>query len=301
MKRAKGFGRGDAPGQLQIEWRSLVPSTAKQRSPTDSAVAPLVQRLKWDFVTNFPEPISEAIDAGIVSDEDATPEGIRAIHDEHAREARMTLHDLDAVLDARRRGVDPATGKPPSTNAASERLQKLYVTEPERLERWYRNLIDTYEQAFGNEAAETFDKAIRARHAGVPVVVETPESDRQSSHPPLRKHHRTEPRRVTARLPVPKPLPASVAAGHFGYDDGGKPIRPGSNEVREITERHAEKLIELLDERAGAPSADLDRIRGDFESGINSYAEDFGKPAADQLEAHVRRQAMLEPGERRAR
>jgi hypothetical protein len=112
MKRAKGIGRGDVPGQLQIDWRSLVPSVENPRMPADSAVAPLVQRLKWDFGTSFPQPMPEAIDAGIVSDEDATPEGIRSIHDEHARELLMTLHDLDAVLNARRRGVDPATGKP---------------------------------------------------------------------------------------------------------------------------------------------------------------------------------------------
>src|SRR4051794_16616436 len=41
---------------------------------------------------------------------------------------------------------------------------------------------------------------------------------------------------IVARLPVPKPLPASVAAGHFGHDEDGKVIRPAADEIRAITE-----------------------------------------------------------------
>ena len=104
--------------------------------------------------------------------------------------------------------------------------------------------------------------------------------------------------RVVARLPVPKPLPASIAAGHFGQDDEGKPVRPGAEEVRAITERHAEKLIELLDTLAHAQTADQDRLRADFRAGITAYSEDFGQHAADQLEAYVRRQASLDAADR---
>jgi hypothetical protein len=48
-----------------------------------------------------------------------------------------------------------------------------------------------------------------------------------------------------ARLPVPRPMAAAVGRGHFGKDEHG-PIRPTLDEVRAITEQHAEKLIDLL-------------------------------------------------------
>ena len=48
----------------------------------------------------------------MIPDED-TDRRNPSIHDEHARELLTVLHDLDAVLDARRRGVDPKNGKAP--------------------------------------------------------------------------------------------------------------------------------------------------------------------------------------------
>ncbi len=311
MRTTKGIGRGDVPGQLQIEWSTAVAENRAGSTRPNADLPPLVQHLKWDFVTSFPEPTPEAIDAGVISNEDTTPEGIRAIHDEHARELLMTLHDWDAVLDARRRGVDPVTGKPPSTNAASERLQKLYVAEPERLERWFQNLMDSYEQAFGGEAAEAFGKAIRARHGGIPVVAEKPSVDpveisREDADKSIRRRvrksvYRTEPRRTLASLPVPKPLPTAIAAGQFGLNDEGKPIRPGSHEIREITLSHAEKLIDLLDALASGSATGKEMIRTQFDEGIAAYAEDFGPHAAARLEAYVRRQASLERCDRRER
>lgn len=50
-----------------------------------------------------------------------------------------------------------------------------------------------------------------------------------------------------ARLPVPRPLASDIATGHFGHEENAKPVRPGAHEIRETSERHAEKLIELLD------------------------------------------------------
>jgi hypothetical protein len=102
-------------------------------------------------------------------------------------------------------------------------------------------------------------------------------------------------RRVSARLPVPKPLPAAVAAGQFGQDDDGRPVRPGAQEVRVITERHAKKLVDLLagiEQASGAcASAEADRLRRAFDSAIAAYAEDFGEQPAQQLEAYARRLA----------
>jgi hypothetical protein len=107
----------------------------------------------------------------------------------------------------------------------------------------------------------------------------------------------THTRRVTARLPVPRPLPEAVAAGHFGHDDDGLPIRPGALEVRVITERHAEKLVEMLasiDQASGTNPPEADRLRQALSAAIAAYAEDFGEQPARQLEAYARRQARLD-------
>ncbi|MGA2233171.1 MAG: hypothetical protein ABSH22_19890 [Tepidisphaeraceae bacterium] len=170
--------------------------------------------------------------------------------------------------------------------------------------------MDTYAEAFGDEAADAFNKALRARHAGIPVTDEEPVSD--PSPPPetpveshASKIKRREGRRVVARLPVPTPLSSAIAAGQFGYQENGKPVRPGAHEVREITRRHAEKLIDLLNSIAHAAGScvpgEANRLQGLFDSALAGYAEDFGQQAADQLEAYVRREASLDAGERRER
>jgi hypothetical protein len=320
-------GRGEDPGQLQIEWNRIagggrvvttsplpasVPATDNVGT-SDTALPSLVQRLPWDFQSTFPQPTPEAIDAGVVSDEDAAPENVRAIHEEHTRELLMVLHDLDAVLDARRLGIDPATGKPPRTDAAKDRLLKLFATEPGRLERWWQTLMDTYEEAFGSDAADAFGKALRARHAGISVIAEeshatTPPAvtiEETPVQPRIRKQVRHEPRRITARLLVARPLPSAVAAGHFGQDDRGRPIRPGAHEVREITRRHAEKLIDILDSIQQASGScvpsEASRLRKLFAAGLSTYTDSFGQDAADQLEAYIRRQAALDPSSRHER
>jgi hypothetical protein len=269
--------------------------------------------LPWDFQNTFPQPTPEAIDAGVISDEDATPENVRAIHDEHARELLAVLSDLDTVLDARRLGVNPRNNKKPMLQPAKERLQKFFETEPDRLQRWWQNQMDVYETAFGAEAADAFGKAIRAWHAGIEVTAEqphavtsTPAAAAQEApvRPRIQKqaqadHH--ESRRIVARLPVPRPLPSAVAAGRFGQEENGKPVRPGAHEVRAITEQQAETLIGLLDTLACAPATGKDALQSQFSAVIAAYAEDFGQPAADRLEAYVRRQAELDPTSRHER
>jgi hypothetical protein len=305
-------GRGDDPGQLQIEWGE-VPLEKAVTTPPPLPVSqpPLVQYLPWDFQSTFPQPTPEAIDAGVISDEDAAPENLRALHEEHAREALAVLRDLDRVLDARRRGVDPRNNKPPMLKEAKERLKIFFDTEPGRLDRWWQTLMDTYEQAFGHEAADAFGKALRARHAGIPVKAGKPAAETPAPTKPIGETRVNLPgskparershRRIAARLPVPRPLPAAIAAGHFGQDERGRPIRPGAQEVREITEHHAEKLIGMLDTLASAPQNGTDALQAEFTAGIAAYAEDFGQHAADQLEAYVRHQAGLDSSSRRER
>jgi hypothetical protein len=311
------------PQQLQIDWTggAAAPPTPEVEIST-ARVPPSVQpngltlKLKWDFKTSFPPPTQEALDAGTMSDEDAEPENLRAIHDEHARELLMTLHDLDAVLDARRRGVDPRNNKAPMLAEAKERLQKFFQTEPARLEQWFKSLMDTYESAFGAEAADAFGKAVRAWDAGVDVIDESrpaaslpvpanePEKPPEISKPepaPVKIPRKRNPARIIAKLPVPRPLPSAVAAGHFGQEENGRPVRPGAREVRDITEQHAEKLIDLIDTIRSGPMNGKEALQEQFAAGIAAYAEDFGQHAADQLQAYVLRQAGLDSASRHQR
>src|SRR5581483_7079026 len=125
---------------------------------------------------------------------------------------------------------------------------KRFATEPEQLEHAFTVLMDVYEEVFGTEARDAFSKAIRGWHAGVEVVAEVQHPSKPSERSALFATEEVvarirRPRSIPARLPVPKPLPEAVAAKRFGEEDG-KPVRPGPNEVRAITEQHAEKLIE---------------------------------------------------------
>ena len=197
-------------------------------------------RLKWDFATTFPQPTPGALEAGVISDDDAEPQNVRALHGEHARELLAVLHDIDALADARRRGVDPATGNAPRTEATRMRLAKLFETEPGRLERWWQTQIGVYEEVFGSEAADAFAKAVRAWHAGIDVSTETaakPTPHAAEVKPPASdlfpssRSRRERPKRIPARLPVPRPLPSAIAAARFGQEENGKPVRPGAHEV----------------------------------------------------------------------
>ncbi len=305
MRRRSSRNSGDTSGQLQINWNAPAESAsaaAAELSPASVPVEP-VQWLPWDFRDTFPQPMPEAIDAGLIADEYTTPERIKAIHDEHAILLLGALHELDAVLDARRRGAYPATGRIPRTDRGRERLRLSLDREPARLEGWWRTLLDTYQEVFGPEAADAFGKALRARHAGIGIETQRPPAPASLEVQPalLSQARRTSPGRVIARLPVPRPLPSAIAAGHFGHNDSGAPIRPGPQEVREITQQHADKLIEILDSIGiASPNAKVGLLES-FQTGIIRYAEDFGPRAGEQLEAHVKRQAGLNAGSRRGR
>lgn len=175
------------------------------------------------------------------------------------------------VMDARRRGIDPGTGNKPRTHASRERLRKYLAEEPARLEHTFDVLIGTYRDAFGQEAADAFRKAIIAWHAGIDVVGEGAHAS--ESKRCVRKEQKA---RASSCLPVPKPLSSSIAAGIFGRDENGKPIRPDADEVRAITAEQAERMIEMNDD--------------ELQSAMTKYAEDFGSKAAAQLERYVRRQ-----------
>ncbi len=111
--------------------------------------------------------------------------------------------------------------------------------------------------------------------------------------PPVIKRYPREGKRIVARMPVPRPLPEAVAAGHFGTNEKG-PIRPSLDEVREITDTYAHKLMDLLRAiRDGSDVAPRDDLQAEFKRSINAYAEDFGSRAAQQLEAYVRKEVGI--------
>jgi hypothetical protein len=357
MKRT-GKGRGFNPHQFQLDWRPATPdflrpslsasmpednltnavianqpttmiggAAAVPQPPERSGHPDLVQILPWDFMTTFPELMEDAIDSGIVSEEDAEPENLKSMHEELARQLLQVLTDQDDIADARRRGVDPKTRAKPTSRGGTERLKTFFETEPVRLGRAWQALMGTYEAAFGDEATEAFSKAIRARHAGVRVVTEEqskPKSEKQIDVPTVPPavvsstdsedaegfHVRTargNGLRVIARLPVPRPLAQAVAAGNFGHDERGA-VNPSADEVREITENHAEVIIDLLGEQRQAKrSGEADQVRKSVEvqAAVMKYAEDFGERAAEQLLAYCRRQNLINesswnaPGHRR--
>ena len=239
-------------------------------------IAPaLVLVLPWDFKTGFPRPTDEAIDSGILDEGDREPENLKTLHEEYARQCLATLAALDKVLDARRLGVDPRTGGKPRTHAARERLRKYLAEEPARLEHTFDVLIGTYAEAFGQEAADAFAKAARAWHAGVAVTTETAADAGEPFAVPPEKRKSA----ASSRLPVPRPLATAVAAGVFGRDENGKPVRPDACEVRAITEEQAERMTEMKD--------------NELHAAVTKYAEDFGGKAAAQLERYVRRQQRM--------
>jgi hypothetical protein len=229
-----------------------VPAPEPQSDPIEFKHPDLVQVLPWDFRTSFPEPLEQAILNGKLQPEDATPENLKALHDEHARHALALLSDLAAICDARRTDVHPHTGKTPRTEKQREALEKLFKDEPGRLERAFDTLIDVYDEVFGTKAAEAFRKAIRAWHAGVEVTGEFP--------------------------PVSRALETAVPSGVFGQEEDGRNVDPGTDEVAAITENVTEALMEL-------PQGPARRAL------LAKYAEDFGSAAAEELDRWSRLKA----------
>ena len=164
------------PRQLLLDWNAVAPVVVPVSVPEPPRAipeevaqpeSPLLQVLPWDFSITFPPVMQDAIDAGVLEEDDAEPEGLAALHADYGRELLAALCELDSVQDARRRGVNPATGKTPRTQATKQKLAEKLDREVERLERWWATLLETYEAAFGPKA---FGHCIRARHAGVEIM-----------------------------------------------------------------------------------------------------------------------------------
>ena len=348
MVTRKGGRRGRSdPRQLPIDWaaddtpeavtaRADTPQVPEPRA-TPSAVAAdpvaadpvtagpalLVERLPWDFAATFPPPLPEAVEAGTVDEGDASEPA--ALHQAYAEQMRAALVQLDAAADAARRKVDP--GKAPRSHAARERLDRYPAAEPARLSRWFDTLVGTYEASFGNDAAEAFARAVRARHAGVEVVADGRGDRPSTAEPPSMVPHvrstarhavqvppapaiaaggeavrgpsrrkalerRPRPPEVGPRLRVPKPLPEAVAAGRFGRDEQGHVVHPDADEVWAITQPTIEAVVERVAElvgaeRRGMAAAEVARRQAQIRADVQDYAEDFGQAAAERLLAYA--------------
>jgi hypothetical protein len=279
-----------------IDWTA--PPTASPATPEVPTGAPAPQlpgpalTLPWDFAASFPQPTDEAVDAGVLDETDLAPANLMRLHEEYFRDALALLAAIDHVQEATRRGIDPRTGKPARTHAAREKCRRALEHEPARLERSFVMLAGTYADAFGDEAADAFAKAVRARYAGIKIVADP------STIPPPRRPA------ASATLPRPKPLEAAVERGHFGEDEQG-PMCPSGEEVKEITERLAERLIDLMNGlrevqamlRAPVCSdrarlyREKDLLSGQIGNALAMYAEDFGQEAASQLRAYAAHEA----------
>ena len=301
MVTRKGGRRGRPdPRQLPIDWAAAAPPAAEEAratpqqaheppavaaavtDPVFTGPAPLAERLPWDFAKTFPPPLPEAVDAGTVDEADAAGENLAALHGAYAGQMWAALGQLDAVMEAARRKVDPATGKRPRSHAARERLDRYLDAEPERLRRWFDTLVETYGAAFGTDAAEAFARAVRARHAGVDVVADGRRGQPLVAEPlPVSPHPRMtapspgrgpavsafvgsdvvpsglarrkllerrprSPIEAVGRLRVPKPLPEAVAAGRFGRDEQGRVAHPDADEVWAITQPTVEGVVDQV-------------------------------------------------------
>jgi hypothetical protein len=273
--------------------------------------------LPWDFVSSFPPPLPAAIEAGQFGEREVTDEHNASVHAAHATECLAILEQLDALEEAKGMRVDPRTGKKPRTPQTRERLRRYLETAPVEARKTFDTLMDVYTDAYGSVAAHAFRQALEATHAGLQIRVkpaEPPQADAASK--PVTETQDTpndeslEPppptREDDPAPPVAVPLTRAVERAVFGEDEFG-PVEPSPEEVSEITQVHAEKLIELrqsLDEvnRALGRAREnerpaliqkKDRALCAYQQSLGLYEEDFGRQAAERLDAWVREQVYF--------
>lgn len=138
--------------KLQAEWKKDI-----KKEPTQ----------EFDFVKTFPQPLDESMrEAGRAGLLDDVPEGgeleaIKGVHNETAIDLIQTLRSLEVVKDAEARGVDPNTGKPPRTENAKTQLRERIAEAKQELTQHFDDMLGSYEDAFGQDAARQFEKYVR--------------------------------------------------------------------------------------------------------------------------------------------
>lgn len=276
------------PQQLQINWTLPpdVPAVShlkdgqlpEQVEVADFSKSSLV--LPWDFQTTFPKPLPRAIATGIINEDDANPENLASVHQEHAREMLAILSDLDTLKEAQQTGIDPRTGKRPGSPKAKQSLQKHLGDATSRLQNASDALLEVYQAAFGWDAANAFWRAIHAWHAGRKVLNEHREeppksadssenchADISATKPagtsftdtpaPAAAQSASDPTEECADhcfnpvgqpdIPIAPPREEAVARGVFGEDENGF-VEPSPEEIEAITVHHGEKLVKALED-----------------------------------------------------
>jgi hypothetical protein len=148
---------------MLIDWsaeRLSSPAVSEQAdsSPVSSEAADCEAKLPeprfsiragdWDFVTVFPPPLDEAIDAGVLDESDAAPQAVQSMTAVYACESLALLFQRDAEA---RLHTQQRTNDRPSP--------------AEQLQRRFEALILTYADAFGEEAARAFESLLVERHS----------------------------------------------------------------------------------------------------------------------------------------
>ena len=132
------------------------PQTASRADSDAVAATPEGDCPAWDFETRFPAPLPQAVAAGVVAAEDAAGENLAALTRAHLDDCRLALAEKRRQLDAAAKGVDPDTGRKPRTAATRHKLMDRTAERATAAHRRYENLIFSYADAFGTEAAAAF-------------------------------------------------------------------------------------------------------------------------------------------------
>lgn len=99
------------------------------------------------------------------------------------------------------------------------------------------------------------------------------------------------------RLPEPQPLAKAVAEANFGYDEDNHPIHPTAEQIQEMTETQAAKLMAIYEQMRSRPEDTDPSLQAAADSLLRSYAGNFGERAALQLDKYARRRTSIQsPG-----
>jgi hypothetical protein len=112
-----------------------------------------------------PCPRPDAIEAGVFGWDvsgplwpDATE--VEALTEEHAWELLSVLSDIRWLTACRDNGCDPATGSPPKTVAAAERVKNA-ADDLRTLQAHFDAMLSVYADAFGSDAAGELDRFVQ--------------------------------------------------------------------------------------------------------------------------------------------
>jgi N12 class adenine-specific DNA methylase len=145
----------DAAGAEAVDAETAVAPAA-----APAAVPVVVAEGQIDFETSFPQPEPAAIEAGVVQEMD-TPEAVAALHQDQKNQMLALLDAARVWEQARERGVDPDTGKPPRGKKRTAELERLYTEAPATLAREYDTALVSYQDVFGPDAAVEFDAYLK--------------------------------------------------------------------------------------------------------------------------------------------